>query len=215
MGVSVSGLAQMMGVQGQTVRAWVREGKVPFHRSPSNRAFFTDEDIQAILNQHNTCPATWAYYARSSCDSTTALNNQTQQLKDAYGDTPEYIITDRASGLNEKRKGLHQILNLAKQHKITDLAITTQDRLTRFGYTYLEKYLQDNNVTIHCLQGTTEKQPEQELIDDFMALLASFSGRYYHLRSTKNQQRFIKEAENRTKQHNTTNTTEESDTTTL
>lgn len=200
MGLSVSGLAEMMGVQGQTVRVWVRKGKVPYHRSPSNRVFFTDDDIQAILNQHNTHPTAWAYYARSSCGSTTALNNQIQQLKNAYGNAPEHIITDRASGLNENRKGLHQLLELAKQHQITDIAITTQDRLTRFGYTYLEKYLEDNDITIHCLEGQTEKQPEEELIDDFMALLASFSGRYYHLRSTKNQQRFIKEAESRTKQ---------------
>lgn len=200
MGLSVSGLAKMMGVQGQTVRIWVRKGKIPYHRSPSNRVFFTDEDIQTILDKHNTTPTTWAYYARSSCGNTTALNNQLNQLKQAYGDTPAYQITDRASGLNENRKGLHQLLNLAKQHNITDLAITTQDRLTRFGYIYLEKYLQDNGVTIHCLEGTTEKQPEQELIDDFMALLASFSGRYYHLRSVKNQQRFIQEAERYTQQ---------------
>lgn len=213
MGLSVSGLAEMMGVQGQTVRVWVRKGKIPYHRSPSNRVFFTDEDIQTILNQHNTHPTSWAYYARSSCGSTTALNNQIEQLKAAYGDTPTHIITDRASGLNENRKGLHQILNLAKQHKITDIAITTQDRLTRFGYTYLEKYLQDNGITIHCLEGKTEKQPEQELIDDFMTLLASFSGRYYHLRSTKNQQRFIKEAENRTKQNQDNNTNEQDETT--
>lgn len=213
MGLSVSGLAEMMGVQGQTVRVWVRKGKIPYHRSPSNRVFFTDEDIQTILNQHNTHPTSWAYYARSSCGSTTALNNQIEQLKAAYGDTPTHIITDRASGLNENRKGLHQILNLAKQHKITDIAITTQDRLTRFGYTYLEKYLQDNGITIHCLEGKTEKQPEQELIDDFMTLLASFSGKYYHLRSTKNQQRFIKEAENRTKQNQDNNTNEQDETT--
>ena len=209
MGLSVSGLADLIGVQGQTVRVWVRKGKVPYHRSPTNRVFFTDDDIQAILNQHNTHPTTWAYYARSSCGSTTALNNQIRQLKDEYGDTPEYIITDRASGLNENRKGLHQLLELAHQHQITDIAITSQDRLTRFGYTYLEKYLLDNGITIHCLEGQTEKQPEEELIDDFMALLASFSGRYYHLRSTKNQQRFIKEAENRTKQNHDTATSEQ------
>lgn len=192
MGMNVPGLAKMMGVQGQTVRLWIKQGKIPYHVNPSGRAYFTDDDLEKIIKKPT--PQSWCHYARSSCGSTTAINNQLTRLAEEYG-TPKYSITDRASGLNEKRHGLQQILAHARNGEITDLAITTTDRLTRFGYTYLETYLTEHGVTIHVLEGTTEKQPEAELIDDFMALLASFSGRYYHLRSAKNQQRFLEQAQ--------------------
>ena len=113
----------------------------------------------------------------------------------------------RISSINSKihtehRKGLKKLLDLARDKKITDIAITTEDRLTRFGYEYITRYLTENGVHMHVLIGTTERQPEAELIDDFMALLASFSGRYYHLRNNDNEKRFLKDIENRIKENN-------------
>jgi predicted site-specific integrase-resolvase len=37
----------------------------------------------------------------------------------------------------------------------------------------------------------------EELVDDFMVLLASFSGRFYQLRSRQNQQRLLDAAAGR------------------
>lgn len=197
MGMSVSGLAEMMGVQGQTVRLWVRKGKVPYHRTPSNRIFFTDNDIQSILTQYNTSPESWAYYVRESDGSASSVDEQLSRLKDEYGDSPAHVLSDFASGMKEDREGLGELLDLVANHKITDVAITSRDRLARFGYDYLERYLKDHGVTIHCLGGATEKHPEKELMSDFLSLLSSFSGRYYHLRNTRNQRRFLREVKRR------------------
>ena len=200
MGYTIPGLAKQIGVTPQTIRNWVNKDMIPSHIAPSGRTFFTDEDVTQIINKKQNIRI-WAHYARSSCGSKTALQNQLDQLEEKYG-IPEYTIKDSASGLNEKRKGLQKILDLARDKKITDIAITTEDRLTRFGYEYLNRYLTENGVKIHILTGTTEKQPEAELIDDFMALLALFSGRYYHLRSNKNEKKFLKDIENQVKDHN-------------
>lgn len=197
MGYTIPGLAKQIGVTPQTIRNWVNKDMIPSHIAPSGRTFFTDEDVTQIINKKQNTRI-WAHYARSSCGSKTALQNQLNQLEEKYG-TPEYTIKDSASGLNEKRKGLQKILDLARDKKITDIAITTEDRLTRFGYEYLKRYLTENGVNIHILTGTTEKQPEAELIDDFMTLLASFSGRYYHLRNNKNEKKFLKDIENQVK----------------
>ncbi len=63
------------------------------------------------------------------------------------------IVTcsDVGSGLNDKRKGLLKLMDLAKKGEITDVAIRYRDRLTRFGYGYLEEYFKSHNVTIHVL----------------------------------------------------------------
>ena len=194
MGVTTRGLADMMGVTPQTIRGWVRAGKIPCHTGPAGRSFFTDEDINEILNNKSNAPQVWAHYTRSNAGLNSALANQQDRLAEHYGQAA-HVIKDKGSGLNEKRKGLQKLLNLAKDGEITDIAITSKDRLTRFGYTYLERYFTDNGINIHVLDGDTEKAPEQELIDDFMALLASFAGRYYHLRSKTNEQKFLNKVE--------------------
>ena len=113
MGYTIPGLAKQVGVTPQTVRNWVSKGMIPSHIAPSGRTFFTDEDVNEILNKtQNT--QTWAHYARSSCGSKTVIQNQLDQLQDTYG-TPKYTIKDTASGLNEKRKGLKKLLDLERQ----------------------------------------------------------------------------------------------------
>ena len=43
------------------------------------------------------------------------------------------------------------------------------------------------DVTLTVLEPGAEKTPEQELTDDLLALIASFSGRLYGMRSHKQQ----------------------------
>ena len=54
---------------------------------------------------------------------------------DIYEDV--ILINDFGSGLNDKRKGLLKAMTLAKEGKMTDIAIRYRDRLTRFGFEYL------------------------------------------------------------------------------
>ncbi len=47
-------------------------------------------------------------------------------------------ISDVAPGLSDKRKGLLRLMELARRGEITGVAATGKDRLTRFGFGYLE-----------------------------------------------------------------------------
>ncbi len=49
------------------------------------------------------------------------------------------VIRYTGSGLNAKRKGLALLIEMAKNHEINRIFITSNDRLTRFGYEYLEE----------------------------------------------------------------------------
>ncbi|PEG59660.1 hypothetical protein CQY21_15475 [Mycolicibacterium boenickei] len=46
-------------------------------------------------------------------------------------------------------------------------------------------------VSVEVLHERGDKSLLEELMDDFIALLASFSGRFYQLRSRQNQQRLL------------------------
>lgn len=202
-------LGQMMGVTAQTIRKYVKNEQIPYHKTPNGCLYFTQNDVQQILGSengtiHSNEQRIWWHYIRSSSGSKTIKNAQKEQLQNKYGQ-PERIITDNASGLNENRKGLQTLLNGAHKHAYTDLAITNKDRLTRFGYKYLERYLTENGITIHVLDTTnTMPTPENELMDDFMALIASFSGRFYRLRGTNNQKRLLEAAEKQLEKKNVT-----------
>jgi predicted site-specific integrase-resolvase len=63
------------------------------------------------------------------------------------------------------------------------------DRLARFGVAWIERYL--SVVSVEALHDRGDKSLVEELMDDFMAVLASFSGRFYQLRSKGNQQRLL------------------------
>ncbi|MFV8160894.1 hypothetical protein ACNQVK_01955 [Mycobacterium sp. 134] len=52
-------------------------------------------------------------------------------------------------------------------------------------------------VSVEALHERGDEYLLEELMDDFMALLASFSGRFYQLRSRLNQQRLLDAAARR------------------
>lgn len=188
-------LADLLGVTPQTIRSYVDKNLIPYHKTPTGQLVFTQEDISQILTTKNlTLPESWAYYLRSSSGKKESLQNQEKLLATTYP-KPTIIIKDSASGLNENRKGLEKLITLAQNNQITDIAITTPDRLSRFGIKYLEKLFIQNNVRLHYLNNNSDKSLEQELIDDFMALLASFSGHFYKLRSKQNQQKLLQLAQ--------------------
>lgn len=98
------------------------------------------------------------------------------------------IITDVGSGLNDKRKGLIKLMELAKKGEITDLAIRYKDRLTRFGFNYLKFFFESYELKIHVLDENSQaKTIYEELTEDLLSVVTSFSGNLYGIRSGKNK----------------------------
>ena len=184
-------LSTLLGVTPQTIRAYASDGRIPFHTTPGGQLMFTPADVKKILGDQPQ-PATekWAYYLRSTAGRKTAFENQENLLRGNYPE-PIKIYKDSASGLNEQRKSLLKLIEDTQSGKITDIAVTTKDRLTRFGSKYLELLFTQNNVTIHYLSTAKEDSIEQELMSDFMALIASFSGKFYRMRGKENQRKLL------------------------
>lgn len=144
----------------------------------------------------------WCFYLRSSEGNKILLQNQENNLRNHYPE-PKFVIRDSASGLNENRNGLRRMINKIKNGEITDIAVTQADRLSRFGNTYLMELFEAYNVKLHVLfdEKSLEKVAkydlQQELMKDFMSLIASFSGRFYRLRSLENKLKLLDEVRNK------------------
>ena len=133
--------AKLLGVHPDTVRHWEVTGKVRIVRTPGGKRRVPESEIRRLRGE--APPAAehrvLAVYGRvSSHDQKTKgdLDRQVAHIHAAMagqGFAEIIEVTDVASGLSDKRNGLLRLMNLAREGRITDLAITYRDRLTRFG----------------------------------------------------------------------------------
>lgn len=110
------------------------------------------------------------------------LKRQEQILREycvSNGIIPDRVISDIASGMNEDRKGLQDLIGLVKEGKVKTVYVSYKDRLTRFGFGYF-KYLFGLFGTEICVVNlTTEEDFQQELTQDFISILHHFSMKLY------------------------------------
>lgn len=93
------------------------------------------------------------------------------------------IITDVGSGLNDNRKGLIKLLKDVESNSVNRIFITYKDRLTRFGFNYLSLICECHNTEIVIVSDDiNDKSLSEELADDIISIIHSFSGKLYGMR---------------------------------
>ena len=124
-------------------------------------------------------------YARISGTKDRNIKDQIERIENYFNKYEiKAIFKDIASGLNENRKGLHKMLNYVLQNNIKYILIENKDRITRFGYNYLEVLLKYNNVEILASQSDDIKE---DYITDLISIMTSFCARIYGKRSSRNK----------------------------
>ena len=106
------------------------------------------------------------------------------------------IIKDCGSVLNESRKGYKKLLNLVKEHKVDMVIIENKDRLSRFGFKTIEYFFESFGTKIEVTEEKEDISFEEELTNDMMMLLASFSGKLYSKRGRENKLKRTQEQNN-------------------
>ena len=128
-------------------------------------------------------------YARvSTPKQKTDLDNQIKFLRQylvSKGLNPEYVYSDIASGMNEDRKGLNEMMSDIISGKISKVVISHKDRLTRFGFGYLKTIFSRYNTEIEIVNLEDEKSFQDELSEDLIAIIHHFSMKFYGKRKNK------------------------------
>ena len=189
--------SDMLGVSLKTIQRWDDQGKMKAFRTPTNRRLFPQSEIDKMLGVDTTKKVVnndhVVIYGRVSSHDQKVKGDLERQIGSMILKVNEQhskitTITDVGSGLNDKRKGLVKLMDMAKNKEISKVYITYKDRLTRFGFNYLELYFNSHDVEIVVMNDDAEdKSPQQELIEDLMSIIASFSGKLYGLRNGKNK----------------------------
>ena len=128
-------------------------------------------------------------YARVSAPKQkTDLDNQIKFLRQylvSKGLNPEYVYSDIASGMNEDRKGLNEMMSDIISGKISKVVISHKDRLTRFGFGYLKTIFSRYNTEIEIVNLEDEKSFQDELSEDLIAIIHHFSMKFHGKRKNK------------------------------
>jgi len=189
--------AKRLGLHPTTLRGWANDGKVEYLWVARERRFPVDA-LDRLSGASPVEPTTAVGgYVRVSgtTGQESSLAGQEAELREMFGDRVTKVYKDKASGLRERRPGLNRLLRDGEPHCFSVVAVTHSDRLARFGASWLEALLDKSGVTVEVLhpKGSTGGVPE--LLDDFMALVASFAGRMYGVRSAETKKRLLASAE--------------------
>jgi putative resolvase len=186
----VGAAAHELGLHPMTVRRWIKAGRmqvvqvgreVRVPRSEIERIVGTVDGRLLVL-----------YGRVSGRGQQDDLNTQLERLQ-AWASSQRkgvetLVLSDIGSGLKARRRQLQRLLKMVCEDRVAEIAITYEDRLTRFGQEFLETLFSCFGVTLTVLDPGLEKTPEQELTADLLALIASFSGRLYGMRSHKQKE---------------------------
>jgi len=178
-------VARMLNVHRVTILRWICDKKIRAIRI-GKLWMIPEEEIRRLLGGKQEDIA--VLYARvSSRDQKEDLETQLKTLEQ-YAASKGYkvadTITEIASGLNENRRGLKRLIDLAKEGKFNVLIIAYPDRLTRFGFRYLEELFSAYGVRIETV-FMLERSPKEELVEDMIAIISHFAGKLYGTRSHK------------------------------
>jgi putative resolvase len=174
-----------LGLHPITVRRWIKAGRIQVIQV-GREVRIPRTEIEKIVGTLDGRLV--VLYARVSGHGQKAdLDTQRERLQ-AWAATERrgaelLVLSDIGSGLKASRRHLQRLLKLICEDKVAEVVITYEDRLTRFGQEYLETLFACYGVRLTVLEPGAEKTPEQELTEDLLALIASFSGRLYGMRS--------------------------------
>lgn len=107
-------------------------------------------------------------------------------------DTVE-VYEEIASGLNENRRQLRKLMKAIIAGKVNVVVVEYKDRLTRFGYAYLELVCESHGARIVAIEEKASDDENEELVKDLISVVTSLSARLYGRRGGRKAKKELEE----------------------
>lgn len=175
--------AEKQGIAYMTAWRWFKQGKMPVKaiQTPSGMILVEEADGARKPGQYKS---TTLYARVSSHDQKKDLDGQVARLS-IYAAENELIVTkiltEIGSGLNGNRK---KLLSALSDPTIDVILVEHKDRLTRFGFEYIETLLKSQGREVVVAD---KNELSDDLVRDMIEVLTSFCARLYGKRSAKNK----------------------------
>lgn len=169
--------AKKQGISYRTAWQWFKDGKLKGIQMDTGTIIIDDSNDQSK-------PIKVAVYARvSSHEMKENLDRQAQRLSEyciAKGWQVSQIVKEIASGVNDNRP---KLIDLLRDDSITVIVVEHKDRLTRFGFNYIEQLLLTYGRKIEVV--TLAEDGKEDLLQDLTSIIYSFCARMYGQRRAK------------------------------
>ena len=186
--IRIGPAARILGVTPQTLRKWEASGQLlPVRKGPGGTRYYSASEL--VGADPDILP-TVCYARVSSHDQKTDLDRQATLLETycaAHGWTC-LVIRDLGSGMNYRKKGLNQLLEMVLEGRAARLVVTHEDRLLRFGAELVFTLCELKGIEVVVIQQGEQLNFEQELAQDVLEIITVFSARLYGRRSRKHRQ---------------------------
>lgn len=177
--MKLSEWAKKNGLNYKTAWNLFKKGQLPVKSTQLiSGTILVDESFNAI-------PSRTVIYCRVSNHSRkTELDYQVDRCEDfcrVNGWSVDKTYKEIASGLNDERKEFWKVID----SKPSRIVVENKDRLTRFGFYYLEKLLKERGCEIVVIHR--DKEDEKDLVKDLVSIIYSFCAKLYGLRRAYNK----------------------------
>jgi excisionase family DNA binding protein len=198
--LSIGKTAEVLGVHIDTLREWDKEGKLVPVKTFGGHRRYKMTDIESFCGEvkekkEDTNVVRVATYCRvSSHEQKTKgdLERQNGRVL-AYCVKKEYKVIksyeEVGSGMSDSRAKLRNLFTLVSEKQIDKVIVEHKDRLTRFNFQFLEDFFASHDVKIEWMEEVLGKKYEDELVEDMLTLMSSFSNKIYGKRSAENRKK--------------------------
>jgi len=185
----------ILGVHSRTLYQWEKKGWIDTIRTPGNHRMYNVEkylrenkDKKPEIVKENDEPSDErlkiVYVRVSSHNQKDDLERQRKVLHSKYPN--HYIVEDIGSGMNMNRRGFRKMIDWAIEGRLEEVVIAHKDRLARFGYELFESLLEKySNGHIIETERKSEREPEEELVQDVLQVMNIFVAKMNGMRKYK------------------------------
>jgi len=181
-------VCRRLGISYSILSRWVREGRIRAIRTAGGVFRVPESEVRRIAEGLPISKEVRAvvYASVSSADQKSDLERQAEYLIQ-YCSSKGYravdVLSDAASGLKTDRKRLLKLFDYVINRQVDVVVVTYRNRLTRFGFEYLERFFKQYGVRVEVVFGEEPKDAYQELVEDLIEIVTSFAGELYGMRS--------------------------------
>ena len=175
---SAKEIMKLLGISAQKLAYWRKTNKIIYQKLADKVYLYELPEFEKKINTRK-----YILYARvSNTKQNDDLKRQVQLLRTftaSKGIIPDEVIEDIGSGMNEERFGFDKLLKSIMNNEVDSIFITYKDRLTRFGFGYLERLFANFDTKIVVINATSEEEFQIELTQDLISIIHHFSMKLY------------------------------------
>ena len=185
----INEFAKRVGRSVSTIRRWESEGKLKAKRLPSGHRYFDESDVRALLGGAPEKKDIVVYCRVSSAGQKDDLASQVAAMElycRSAAIPVDHWVQEVGGGMNFKRKQFLAIVDRVQRGEIQKLLIAHKDRLMRFGFDLFRHIAVEHGCEI-VVVNQESLSPQQEMVEDLMAIVHTFSCRLYGMRKYKRE----------------------------